>query len=69
MDEGRICRRLTLFALRITSLSPSNRKKYNVYIKRYVQTSMKETVRLYTSIKEFGPVRACRKALSILTKR
>jgi hypothetical protein len=29
-------------------------KKYDVYFKRYVQTSVKETVRLYTSMKEFG---------------
>jgi hypothetical protein len=29
-------------------------KKYDVYFKRYIQTSVKETVRLYTSIKEFG---------------
>jgi hypothetical protein len=36
------------------SLSPSNTKKYDVYFKRYVQTSVKETVRLYTSMKEFG---------------
>jgi hypothetical protein len=37
-----------------TSLSPSNMKKYDVYFKRYVQTFVKETVRLYTSMKEFG---------------
>jgi hypothetical protein len=37
-----------------TSLSPSNTKKYDVYFKRYVQTFVKETVRLYTSMKEFG---------------
>jgi hypothetical protein len=36
-----------------TSLSPSNTKKYDVYFKRYVQTSVKETLRLYTSMKEF----------------
>jgi hypothetical protein len=37
-----------------TSLSPSNTKKYYVYFKRYVQIYVKETIRLYTSIKEFG---------------
>jgi hypothetical protein len=37
-----------------TSLSPSNTKKYDVYFKRYVRTFVKETVRLYTSMKEFG---------------
>jgi hypothetical protein len=37
-----------------TSLSPTNTKKYNVYFKRYVQTFLKEIVRLYTSMKEFG---------------
>jgi hypothetical protein len=36
------------------SISPSNTKKYNVYFKRYVQTFVKETVRSYTSMKEFG---------------
>jgi hypothetical protein len=28
-------------------------KRYDVYFKRYVQTSLKEIVRLYTSMKEF----------------
>ena len=37
-----------------TSLSPLNTKKYNVYFKRYVQAFVKEIVRLYTSMKEFG---------------
>jgi hypothetical protein len=36
------------------SLSPSNTKKYDVYFKRYVQTFVKESVSLYTSMKEFG---------------
>jgi hypothetical protein len=29
-------------------------KKYDVYFKKYVKTSMKETKRLYTSMREFG---------------
>jgi hypothetical protein len=37
-----------------TSLSPSNMKNYDVYFKRYVQTFVKETIRLYTNMKEFG---------------
>jgi hypothetical protein len=36
-----------------TYISPSNIEKYDVYFKRYVQTSVKETVRLYISIKKF----------------
>jgi hypothetical protein len=50
-----------------TSLSPSDTKKYDVYFKRYIQTSVKETVRLYISMKDLQ--RLCRKALSILMKR
>jgi hypothetical protein len=37
-----------------TSLSPSNMKKYNNYFKRYIQTSVKKTVRLYIDMEEFG---------------
>jgi hypothetical protein len=37
-----------------TSLSPSNTRKYDGYFKRYVHTFVKETVRLYRSMKEFG---------------
>jgi hypothetical protein len=29
-------------------------KNYDVYFKRYVQTFVKETIRLYTNMKEFG---------------
>jgi hypothetical protein len=52
----------TLSALRkkITNKYPlgtSNTQKYNVYFKRYAQTCVKETVRLYTSIKEFRLVK------------
>jgi hypothetical protein len=47
----------TLFSLRKYKLSSSNTKKHNIYFKRYVQTSVKETVRLYTSMKEFGLVK------------
>ena len=36
-----------------TSKSPSNMEQYDVYFKKYIQTCMKETVRLYTSKKEF----------------
>jgi hypothetical protein len=35
-----------------TSISPSSTKKIDVYFKRYIQTSMEETVRLYISMKE-----------------
>jgi hypothetical protein len=57
--EGWICGKLCSICLEKknyekTFLSPSNTKKYNVYFKRYIQTSVKETVRLYTSMKEFG---------------
>jgi hypothetical protein len=34
--------------------TPSNIEKYDVYFKRYAQICVKETVRLYTSMKEFG---------------
>jgi hypothetical protein len=33
---------------------PQIKLKNDIYFKRYVQTSVKETVRLYTSMKEFG---------------
>jgi hypothetical protein len=39
------------------SLSPLNTEKYDVYFKRYVQIHAKETVRLYTSTKEFKLVK------------
>jgi hypothetical protein len=56
--RDRFAENFTLYALRKNKmkkyLSPSNMKKYNVYFKRYVQISMKETIRLYTSMKEFG---------------
>jgi hypothetical protein len=57
--EGRISRILYSICLEKknyekTSISPSNMKKYDVYFKSYVQTSVKETVRLYTCMKEFG---------------
>jgi hypothetical protein len=37
-----------------TSLRPFKTKKYDVYFKIYVQTYVKEIVRLYTSMKKFG---------------
>jgi hypothetical protein len=36
-----------------TSRSFSNIEKYDIYFKRYVQTCVKKTVRLYTCMKEF----------------
>jgi hypothetical protein len=39
------------------SLSPWNTEEYDVYFKRYVHTYVKETGRLYTSMKKFGLVK------------
>jgi hypothetical protein len=52
-----------------TSLSPSNKKKYKVYFKRYVQTSVKETIRLYTSMKEFGLAKGVQESSEHIKKK
>jgi hypothetical protein len=38
-----------------TSLSSLTIEKYDVYFKRYIQTYVKENLRLYTSMREFNP--------------
>jgi hypothetical protein len=55
MREG-FAKDFSLFALRKNIMDkhlPQIQKEYDVYFKRYVQTYVKETIRLYTSIKEF----------------
>jgi hypothetical protein len=44
-------------------------KKYDVYFKRYVQSFVKETVRLYTSMKEFGLAKGVQESSEHINKK
>jgi hypothetical protein len=37
----------------VFTLCPSNTKKFDVYFKKYIQTCITKTIKLYISMKEF----------------